>query len=203
VQAAAGWLPQVDVAADLSAEPFNFPDRFFKAGRLVTAGLRTFRTHSAGRLFDCAAALLGFTRPSGFEGQAAMRLEHLAGAVGVRDRGYECPSAPGPTDSAGTELDWRPLLRAVMEDRIAGIPPADIAFSFHAALARAIAATTARLAREHDIDTVVLSGGVFQNQILLRFLHPILTRDPRHVWLNRLVPANDGGVSLGQAALGA
>ena len=78
VQAAAGFLDQVDGLPDLDREPFGFPARYEFARRLLRSGTRVFPTTSAGRLFDTAAALLGFTRPVTFEGQAAIWLEHLA-----------------------------------------------------------------------------------------------------------------------------
>ena len=78
VQAAAGFLAQLDALPDLTAAPFNFPQRFGNAAELVTKGMRTFSTTSMGRLFDTVAALLGFTREISFEGQAAMWVEQLA-----------------------------------------------------------------------------------------------------------------------------
>jgi hydrogenase maturation protein HypF len=81
VQAAAGFLAQMDNLPDLRARPFEFPGRFEHSLELVRRGWRTFTTTSAGRLFDAAAALLGFTREVTFEGQAAIWVEHLARRV--------------------------------------------------------------------------------------------------------------------------
>ena len=92
VQAAAGFLGDIDGLPDLCAPPFEFPRRFVDARQLVRARLRTFRTTSMGRLFDTAAALLGFTRAITFEGQAAMWLEQLARRGG--------PGAAGPYPDA-------------------------------------------------------------------------------------------------------
>ena len=78
VQAAAGFLAQVEGLPDMSAPPFNFPSRYQQAMELVRKDVRSFGTTSIGRLFDSAAALLGFTRGITFEGQAAMWLEDLA-----------------------------------------------------------------------------------------------------------------------------
>ena len=75
VQAAAGFLAQVHRLPDVTAAPFDFPERYLKASSSVGKGVRTFTTSSMGRLFDAAAALLGFTRETTFEGQAAMWLE--------------------------------------------------------------------------------------------------------------------------------
>ena len=78
VQAAAGFLSELDDLPDLTAPPFEFPERYVKAVRLIRSGVRTFTTTSVGRLFDTVAALLGFTRAITFEAQAAMWVEHLA-----------------------------------------------------------------------------------------------------------------------------
>ena len=193
VQAAAGFLHDAPGLPDLSAPPFRFPDRFRTALRMIEKDLRVFPTTSMGRLFDTVAALLGFTRTMSFEGQAAIWLEHLARAA--------APAAPYPFPG----LDYRPLLRAVLDDRLRGRPAPEIARAFHASVAHAVARLGTRLAAEHDARALVLSGGVFQNALLLeeipRFLAREHTRLP--VWVNRRVPANDGGVSLGQAALAA
>ncbi len=191
VQAAAGFLAEIEVLPDLTAAPFSFPRRYLQARELIEKGLRTFPTTSAGRLFDTAAALLGFTRKITFEGQAAIWLEHLA-----RDAG-EVEEYPMPFN--GEELDYRPLLAALIADRKAGRPEAEIARGFHHGLAAGIARAVFQLAEQKKLDTVVLSGGVFQNRLLLDRLAALLA--PLTVWTNRDVPANDGGLSVGQAAL--
>jgi hydrogenase maturation protein HypF len=189
VQAAAGFLSQLDGLPDLAAAPFHFPDRYWQSLELACKGVRTFTTTSAGRLFDAAAALAGFTRPITFEGQAAMWLEHLAHSSA--DAGaYPFPLTQG-------ELDFRPLLRAVVDDRMRGEDPAIIARRFHRGLARGLCDAV----RATGLRTVVLSGGVFQNHLLLRDLRPLLAESRCEVWTNHAVPANDGGISLGQAAL--
>ncbi|MCU1238671.1 MAG: Acylphosphatase [Candidatus Solibacter sp.] len=193
VQAAAGFLAGLDGLPDLTAPPFDFPERYGRTVQLLRRGMRTFPTTSAGRLFDTAAAIAGFTRPSTFEGQAAMWLEQLARRSG--------PVDPYPFPFDGNELDYRPLLRAMVQDRRAGRDPASIAMAFHAAIAQGIAATAAALRQEHQYEAIVLSGGVFQNELLLELL-----REPfgdQEVWTNHAVPPNDGGICLGQAALAA
>ena len=84
VQAAVGFLEQVAEARDLDRAPFDFDAHYGIARRLLASGTRVFTTTSAGRLFDSAAALLGFTRSITYEGQAAMWLEHLARSAGGR-----------------------------------------------------------------------------------------------------------------------
>jgi hydrogenase maturation protein HypF len=182
VQAAAGFLSSV---------PFDFPARFQESRRMVDKGVRTFTATSAGRLFDTAAALVGFTRPITFEGQAAMWLEHLARKSAAPARAY-----PFPFD--GEQLDWRPLLDAVIEDRVSGRDPSAIARDFHRAIAQGICDAVTRVGGS---EKVALSGGVFQNELLLADLHELLVPAGFEIWTNHAVPANDGGISLGQAAL--
>jgi hydrogenase maturation protein HypF len=153
--------------------------------------VRTFATTSAGRLFDTAAALAGFTRPLTFEGQAAMWLEHLA--VHSSE-----PPMPYPFPFDGETLDYRPLLNALMEDRVRGRAVQAIARDFHRGVAQGIADAVVRIGGSSK---VVLSGGVFQNELLLADLHDLLTALKFDIWTNHAVPANDGGISLGQAAL--
>jgi hydrogenase maturation protein HypF len=193
VQAAAGFLAGMSGLPDLDAAPFQLPARYQKSRRLAEKGVRTFPTTSAGRLFDTAAALVGFTRPISFEGQAAIWLEHLAGRSSEAPRPY-----PFPFD--GEELDYRPLLHAVLEDRVRGRTPAAIARDFHRGVAQGICDAVLRIGASRK---VVLSGGVFQNELLLADLEALLTAAGCEVLTNHTVPANDGGISLGQAALAA
>jgi hydrogenase maturation protein HypF len=189
VQASAGFLWALDDLPDLEAPPFLFPQRYASAREMVRKGLRTFTTSSAGRLFDTVAALLGFTRESTFEGQAAMWLEHLAAASG--------PVAAYPFDLLERQLDYRPLLAAIVADRVRGRDVRAIARGFHESLADAIVAACEVLASGNPI---VVSGGVFQNRLLLELLRE---RAGERLWANERVPANDGGISLGQAAIAA
>jgi hydrogenase maturation protein HypF len=195
VQAASGFLAQLDSLPDLSQAPFHFGSRYQNALQLIRRGVRTFSTTSAGRLFDAAAALLGFVRESTFEGQAAIWLEQLARGASNLD------SYPFPPD--GQELDFRPLLEAVVWDRIRNRPPTEIARAFQRGIATGVAGMVAQLCESHAVDTVVLSGGVFQNELLLKDLRSLLVSRRLEIWTNHAVPPNDGGISLGQAALAA
>jgi hydrogenase maturation protein HypF len=194
-QAAAGFLDQVDGLPDLFAAPFNFPQRYGTAIQLVSKGVRTFATTSVGRLFDAAAALLGFTREVSFEGQAAMWLEQLARHAPLTDA-YSFPFVGG-------ELDFRPLFLAVAQDRMRGRDVREIARSFQGGIAQGLCVALKVIAQSYSLDTVVLSGGVFQNEMLLEDLKSLLSDGSLHVWTNHEVPPNDGGISLGQAALAA
>lgn len=194
VQAAAGFLAQLDVP-DLLAPPFNFPDRYRIALDLVRKGVRVFTTSSVGRLFDAAAALLGFTRDVTFEGQAAMWLEQTA---------REAPNPDQyPFPFVDNELDFRPLLRAVVQDRLKGRDVAEIARAFQRGVALGLRDAAVTLCQALSLDTIVVSGGVFQNELLLEDLKILLDAEPQplQIWINHAVPPNDGGISLGQAAL--
>jgi hydrogenase maturation protein HypF len=195
VQAAAGFLNNLEGLPDLCASPFDFPRRYYSARELIEKQVRSFTTTSMGRLFDTAAALVGFTREITFEGQAAMWLEQLA-KRGVAREAYPFPFVDN-------ELDFRPLLRAVVEDRHRGAQPENIARAFQRGVAEGLARALQQICGTQSIDTVVLSGGVFQNEMLLQDLKPLLERERLHIWTNHAVPPNDGGISLGQAALAA
>ena len=148
-----------------------------------------------GRLFDSAAALLGFTRGITFEGQAAMWLEDLARKATAAEV-YPFPFANG-------ELDFRPLLHAVAEDRKRGRRQHEIARAFQRGVAQGLRDAIIALCHDLVIDTVVLSGGVFQNELLLSDIRDLMRGSGIAIWTNRSVPPNDGGISLGQAALAA
>jgi hydrogenase maturation protein HypF len=195
VQAAAGFLAQLEDLPDLTAPPFNFPQRYLQARELVEKKVRSFPTSSIGRLFDTAAALLGFTREVTFEGQAAMWVEQLAGGAASNDA-YPFPWAE-------EELDFRPLVQCVVRDRLKGRSSAEIARAFQRGLAQGLRDAVASICQAGDIDTVVLSGGVFQNELLLKDLKALFGVGGIAIWTNHAVPPNDGGVSLGQAALAA
>jgi len=185
VQAAAGFLYDVDAGVSFVDPPFSFPERYTQARELVKRGVRAFETTSMGRLFDTVAALVGFTHEQSFEGQAAMWLEHLARSS------REVEPYPFPFEKG--EFDFRPTLREIVADRNSGRAPPEIARAFHGAVANAIVG----VANDTKRDPVVVSGGVFQNALLVELLG---ARLHDRLWFNTRVPPNDGGLSLGQAA---
>jgi hydrogenase maturation protein HypF len=195
VQAAAGFLAQLDDLPDVTAPPFHFPTRFARSMQLISKSVRTFTTTSMGRLFDAAAALLGFTREMSYEGQAAIWLEQLARGA-QRNDAYPFPFA-------GRELDFRPLLSALIRDRQRGRDTSEIARAFQAGLACGICDAITTVAETAGIETVALSGGVFQNELLLEDVKRCLENSRLRILTNHAIPPNDGGISLGQAALAA
>lgn len=196
VQCAAGFLSELHDPPNLLDPPFFFSDRYLSAKKMIEKGVRTFSTSSMGRLFDTVAALLGFTGEISFEGQAAIWLEQIA-------RTASCVAPTYPFPVADDTLDFRPLLVAIIRDRRMGRHVADIARGFHRAVARAVSAVVKVLCETNSIDLAVISGGVFQNELLLQEISDITHAGNLDWWTNRSVPPNDGGISLGQAACAA
>jgi hydrogenase maturation protein HypF len=193
LQALAGFFADEPELAMNIGKRLSLPERFFTAVKMVEKQLRTFPTTSVGRLFDAAAALLGFTDAISFEGQAAIWLEHLARTAPL-EKIYSFPWD-------GKELDYRPLLKEMVKDRLNGKDVAVIARAFHRSVAEGVFRSVRSLGATYGIDTVVLSGGVFQNSLLLADLKELFLESDMHVWIGEGVPPNDGGISLGQAAL--
>jgi hydrogenase maturation protein HypF len=193
VQAAAGFVSDVIGGIDLCSPPFLFPTRYRQVRTLMSSGIRVFTTTSVGRLFDTVAALLGFTRRVTFEGQAAIWLEHL-GRRFTSAAAYPVPFVDGV-------LDYRPALAAIITARLRGDEAGAVARAFHEGLACGVADAASMLAETHGVTSVALSGGVFQNALLRSLVRDALTLRRLRVLVNRTVPANDGGIALGQAAL--
>jgi len=164
----------------------------------LARGLNAPVASSAGRLFDAAASLLGIRDIAEYEAQAAVELELLAEEGSVRPLPFDVVVRGGLL-----VYDPRPTLRALLEGRAEGVPAERLAARFQ----ETIAAVTRQLCGEVRTATglraVALSGGVFQNQWLATTLVRRLTRDGFEVHTNQLVPANDGGISYGQAAVAA
>jgi hydrogenase maturation protein HypF len=165
----------------------------------LVAAPRTLRTTSAGRLFDAVAALLGVRSVTTYEGQAAIELEALARRVPA-SAADDLPVEIRETEDRWV-LDPAPLVRAVVDAHARGEDPARTAAGFHRGLAAGTVEVAAAIARERALDTVALSGGVFQNVRLTELVARGLEEAGLRVLVHRLVPPNDGGISLGQAAI--
>ncbi|GAA5182720.1 carbamoyltransferase HypF [Rugosimonospora acidiphila] len=164
---------------------------------LGRAGLNSPPTSSAGRLFDAVAALIGVRDTVSYEGQAAIELERRADRA--ESGGYRAAVEPGdPLLIHGADL-----IRAAVADLTAGVPPAMIAARFHNGMVDAVVRACALIRSGSGLSTVALSGGVFQNLLLLERTVARLTSAGFEVLTHRRVPANDGGISLGQAAIAA
>jgi hydrogenase maturation protein HypF len=166
--------------------------------RMIEKRINAPLTTSAGRLFDAVSALLGVRTRVSFEGQAAMELEWLATTSDASD------SLRGVWASADDDVvDTRPIIRAIIGAVSRGESPADIARRFHNTLAEIIVGVTSRVRGATGIPDVVLTGGVFQNALLLHLARTRLTSLGLRVHTHSRVPANDGGLSLGQLAVAA
>ncbi len=166
--------------------------------KMMDQGLNSPLTSSLGRVFDAVAAILGIRQVLSFEGQAAMELEAMAAPPAEKSYPFELCS-----EGSENTLDFRPLIRAVVEDRCAGIGREKIASNFHYTLAQALAAMTARIREQTGIEKAVLSGGCFQNRILLAGVIRELEQKGLAVYTHRSLPPNDGCIALGQAVAAA
>ncbi|MBK5951251.1 carbamoyltransferase HypF [Rhodobium orientis] len=167
---------------------------------LMQRRLNSPLTSSTGRLFDAVGAALGlaFDRLT-YEGEAAMELEALGAGISP-DRAY-----PFAVVEAGNirHLDPVPMWDALLTDLADGMPPGQISARFHLGLARATAQLAKKLADEISAGAIALSGGVFQNALLMRQVAEELDGCGLPVLAQREVPANDGGLAFGQAAVAA
>ncbi|MDX2490493.1 MAG: carbamoyltransferase HypF, partial [Desulfosarcina sp.] len=154
-------------------------------------------TSSLGRLFDAVAAIIGLRGQVAFEGQAAMELEMILDAAesGSYDFSWE---GDGPCRIATT-----PIIQAVVRDVEKGVSPNAISARFHNTLILLFDQLCRHLRTTTGIDRVALSGGVFQNNRLLVGLTAALEKSGFDLLTHRLVPTNDGGLSLGQAMVAA
>jgi hydrogenase maturation protein HypF len=169
--------------------------------KMIVRRFNTPITSSAGRLFDAVAALLGIRDGITYEGQAAMELEWLATETapdGVYP--FEMVELNPPQQWL---IDTRPIIRAVVSDVENGISNGVVARRFHCTLVEMIAQTCSRIRQSTGLQSAALSGGVFMNALLLRESVDRLRKERFKVFRHRLVPPNDGGLSLGQLAVGA
>ena len=182
--------------------------------QIAARGINSPSTSSLGRLFDAVAALIGLPTGAGvepytgtllYEGQAAIELE-IAASQAFRTgdtRKSIYPFTLKMRDSMGTLLDVAPMMRAIVSDIQQGVPISSIASCFHRSIAALLATTCSGVRARTGLNIVALSGGVFQNRLLLEQLVTRLEEMAFQVYINRRVPPNDGGISLGQIAVAA
>ncbi len=191
-----------------AAFPGALPDSLAVAARnaaswadvltMARRGVNSPVTSSAGRLFDAVAALLGVRDTINYEGQAAVELEQLA-SLAAAQPGYPARITCGPPFTVAAA----DLVRAAAEDLLAGQPPEVISARFHRGVAELIVAACLLLRESSGLGTVALSGGVFQNLLLLGTVTSLLELSGFRVLTHSRVPPNDGGISLGQAVVAA
>jgi hydrogenase maturation protein HypF len=203
-------------AAGLSWDPGLAPVAALDAiergvlGRQLETGFQIVPCSSFGRLFDAVAALAGVRQSVSYEAQAAIELEAFVEKRGAkRERRGATHGSAGDEGAyafawrAGTpaQIDWAPVIAAVADDARAGVSAATIGAKFHAAAADLILGAALRLRDLTGLSRVALSGGVFQNVTLLRAALAGLQGAGFDVLWHKRVPANDGGLALGQMAI--
>ena len=163
---------------------------------MLERSLNSPLTSSVGRLFDAIAAILGICEQASFEGHAAIALEHAAG------RAAQTTTLPLPAFVEGdglAQVDWRPMLKAMIEAVGRGLSVEELAAGFHEWLAQAALS----IARRAGIEQVVLTGGCFQNALLTERSAGYLEEAGFRPFRHSRVPPNDGGLAVGQAAIAA
>jgi hydrogenase maturation protein HypF len=162
---------------------------------MIEKDINSPKTSSLGRFFDAIAAMVGIRSHVAFEGQAAMELEMVAEATA--DDLYDYAWSSEDT----VQIDPRPIITGVVKDIEKGAPPSIVSGKFHATLMTMFTDLCQVIRKETGLSQVALSGGCFQNAILLAGLSRRLRDRGFHVLTHEKVPANDGGIALGQAVI--
>jgi hydrogenase maturation protein HypF len=168
---------------------------------MLARRIQTVETSSCGRLFDAVAAILGIASEVTFEGQAAIVLETAATRSTLNAEYYPYDITAPESALDPMILDLRETIRAIANDVAQAKPVEQISAKFHNTLALAIVQTCLRIRETDGLDRVCLSGGTFQNLYLLERTIVQLRRRGFAVFLHAQVPANDGGIALGQAVV--
>jgi hydrogenase maturation protein HypF len=187
---------------------FELAQKFFpgiKIGEIgmikaqIGAKINSPETTSCGRLFDAVSALIGLKREVSYEGEAAAVLEAAAAKPKTDSVVYPAPIIH---TKKGLIIDTKPLLKRVIQDVLDKENPSLIALRFHRSVANIIVNTCSILRKAAGINEAALSGGVFQNKLLLRLTVDELENQAFKFYFNENVPINDGGIALGQAVAG-
>jgi hydrogenase maturation protein HypF len=197
---AIGYMMSLGIELDRNLPPFKQTDDTEMAiiRNQLEKDINAPLTSSCGRLFDAVSALIGVRGIIEYEAQAAIELEMLA-----YDEAGETASYPfSTTEQDGvTIIKVHDILAAVIDDIHNNIPKAKIAARFHNTTAQMILELCRAISNRTGIKKVALSGGVFQNRLLLRKSTALLESDGLEVYTHRQVPCNDGGISLGQVVI--
>ncbi|MDP9094659.1 MAG: carbamoyltransferase HypF [Actinomycetota bacterium] len=198
---ALAYLAASEVAWEADLAPVAACDRTERAAvaAQLESGLATVPCSSVGRLFDAVAALLGVRQRVAYEAQAAIEVEILAEAAGAID------DAPPWSFVLGEDgvLDYGPVIGGLVAGIRSGVARETLAYWFHVSLAQAVAVSAQRAVRGTGVSVVGLTGGVFQNALLLLECRRELQQLGLQVLTHRAVPPNDGGLALGQAVVAA
>jgi len=168
------------------------PKNWASLRSMVAAGVNSPETSSMGRLFDAMAGLLCLRDTVNYEGQAAIELETIADHD-VKEF-YQFVIS-------GSEISAQNVIRCAVQDLLDGVSHAEISGKFHLSVANLISSLAQSIRAEHRLNRVALSGGVFQNMLLLKHVFALLRNAGFEVFTHSRVPTNDGGISLGQVAV--
>ena len=178
----------------------QYPSEVALTKQLMAAGVNCPLSSSCGRLFDAVAAILGVCHHNTYEGQAPSELSSLVPWVQSFDSFIPMENVTSyPYIIDGAEINPAPLLEAIIADLLAGTEIANIAWRFHETIVSMVREAAALVRAATGLNCVVLSGGSWQNRYLLERTIELLTEDGFQVYSHYLVPANDGGLALGQA----
>jgi hydrogenase maturation protein HypF len=199
---ALAWLDAAGIEWDESLPAIKYPTNRSNPTQELTkvvrhqikSGVNSPPTSSIGRLFDAVSSLAGIRHTANYEGQAAIEMEAI---VDPNERGVY------PLLLTGNQIDAAPLIREVVNDLHAGLNKTIIAARFHNSLAQMVMDVCWQLRLSHGLSEVILSGGVWQNMILLIQCVDLLRKQGFDVFLHQEVPVNDGGIAIGQAAVAA
>ena len=188
------WAAGIEWASDLAPVQATDADELAALRRQLERDFHCVPTSSMGRLFDAVSSLLGVRHRVSYEAQAAIELETLAAGYVDQVRPYAFAVADGVIPAA-------PVLRAVVADLRAGVPVGAIAAGFHRGVADLVGRLATAVGERRGIRRAALSGGVFQNVLLLRLARRELEGRGFEVLTHRIVPPNDGGLALGQVVV--
>lgn len=170
---------------------------------MAKRGINSVRSTSAGRLFDAVSAVLNIRRASSFEGEASTALMYAASAYHKKHENYRNTDFPysliDVNDDGSIEMNTRALFRYITDGILNGKDIGKLAYDFHLILSDMTAAAVIKISELTGIRKAALSGGVFQNTLLLSLVKDALTKSGITVLTHSLIPPNDGGIGLGQA----
>jgi len=205
-----GWDEYVKNFAGTELHQFLSGQAIAAMQKMLRGGVNVPAASSCGRLFDAVAAALNLSRERAhFEGEGAIALEMLVDfnlmpvLLSKQYDSYAFGWYADSRDPGLLRLSAATMWRALLDDLKQGVTPPIIAARFHAGLALALVSTVDKLAQNHVFSSVALSGGCLQNRVLAESLHQLLQERGYRVLLQQKVPANDGGLSLGQAVIAA
>jgi hydrogenase maturation protein HypF len=171
-------------------------DKWHILKQMIVKGINSPMTSSAGRLFDAVSALLGIRKEIHYEGQAAIELEMKADSADIGRYQFDYKEHEGKT-----EIVLEPVIKGIVADLEKGTGIGSISARFHNTVAGLISDMCLKLRDQTALNRVALSGGVFQNSLLMEKTYTMLDENGFKVYTHHRVPTNDGGLALGQAII--